>query len=99
MATTATMPDCQTAPATAFLGCALQNMMLQAAAVSMIIWMMMFIFGRLMASARVLPSCTWIIWQNAKRTMMSSADRKTNTEALASFVICLSSVVALLPYI
>ena len=58
MATTATMPDCHTAPPTAFLGCALQNMMLAAAAVSMMIWMMMFIFGSLMASATVLPSFT-----------------------------------------
>ena len=37
MATTATMPLCQTAPETAFLGDALQNMIMRAAAVRMTI--------------------------------------------------------------
>ncbi len=99
MATTATIPDCQTAPATAFLGEALQNMMLAAAAMSMMIWMQMFIFGSSMAWAMVRPSAVWSIWQKAKPTMISREPRNTNTEALASRVMTLSSVVAVLPYI
>ena len=102
MATTATMPDCQTAPPTAFFGMALQNMMLQAAAVSMMIWMMMFIFGIPMALARETDSpfwSTWIIWQNAKPTITSREPRKMNTDAFASRPITLSRVVAEEPYI
>ena len=98
MATTATMPDCHTAPATAFFGEALQNIMLQAAAVSIIIWMIMFILGIPMATARVSPLFTCIIWQNANITMHRRAARNTNTEALAFPVITLSRVVADSPY-
>ena len=54
MATTATMPLCQTAPPTAFLGAALQNMMLAAAAVSMIIWMQIFILGNYMDEMKLM---------------------------------------------
>ena len=42
MATTATIPDCHTGPATAFLGLALAKSIMKAAAVIMTIWMMMF---------------------------------------------------------
>ena len=101
MATTATIPLCQTAPPTAFLGSALQNIMFAAAAASMMIWMMIFIFGMPMCWARVMlspPFVTCIIWQKAKNTITSNAPRNTNTEAFALLLISLPRVVALFPY-
>ena len=70
-----------------------------AIAVSIMIWMQMFIFGSWTASARVLPSAVWIIWKKAKPTMTRRAPRKMNTEAFASLLITLSRVVAEFPYI
>ncbi len=95
------MPDCHTAPPTAFFGSALQNIMFSAAAVSIMIWMMRFILGMPIAVASVTLSpslVTWKIWQNAKQTITSNAARKTYTEAFADRVITLSRVVALEPY-
>ena len=60
--------------------------------------MQMFIFGMAIASAMVLPSAVWSIWQNAKPTITRREPRNTNTEALASLVMTLSRVVAELPY-
>ena len=73
-------------------------MMLRAAATSIIIWMQMFILGRLITFDRGSPSIL-IIWQKANATITSRAVRKMKTDALASRVISLSRVVAELPYI
>ena len=75
MATTATMPDCQTAPATAFFGLALKATIMTAAALIMMIWMMVFIFGIREMVASVSAStknCT-----QAKATITASAVRNT----------------------
>ena len=54
MATTATIPDCHTGPATAFFGAALQQMIISAAAEIITICMTMFM-GRVLLYHSVVP--------------------------------------------
>ena len=88
MATTATMPDCHTGPATAFFGDALQKMIIRAAAEIMTIWMTMFIFSALPSHDGRSDGTA------ANMTMTARASRKIYTARLASGGIFLSRVVA-----
>lgn len=78
MATTATIPFCQTAPCTAALGLALQKMIMSAAAAIIVIWMRMFM-GSGLAQTSVTPSMTTPALANCFAVSVTPSARVTHS--------------------